>query len=656
MTAAGNSAIVAMMHKRLLPLLLLLVATPCWTKDFQKPKPIQPTPEAQKWADKTLRKLSLEEKIGQMFMMRGRAEFLNVASAEYKQLVDQIHRYHIGGVLMTVRTDGPFLLRNQPFEAAMFTNRLQHESRLPLIFAADFERGLAMRLNGATVFPHAMAFGATGNPAYVEGFAQIVAQESRAIGVQWNFSPVADVNSNPANPIINTRSFGEDPKQVSDMVTAYIRSARDAGLLTTAKHFPGHGDTETDSHLELARVGGDMQHLDHIELPPFEKAIAAGVDSVMVAHVTVPTLDPDPNHVASDSPLVIENLLKKQLGFKGLVVPDALDMNALMRLFVGHGGNPVGRAAVESIKAGNDLILIPSDLDAAYNGVLNAVRSGEISEARIDDSARKILMTKAMLGLQKARYVDIDALPNLIATPEHVAFGQLVADSAITLVRDNGQVLPLKRSARAAGNGTSTPGLTYQPEQEAGKKVLAVIFSDDIRTDSGRTLERELRARIPDANVMYVDPRIVKAMTPQVLQAVDEAQTVVAAVFLIPTAGKARRVQDRVQNTIGLTDASADLMQQILARAGNHTAVVAVGTPYVAASFPEVENYLCTFSTASISEFSAVKALFGEVPIRGHLPVTIPNIAERGAGIERPAVTPAAAPVEGDLLQHGEGK
>jgi len=640
------------MYKRLL--LVVLLAIPCLAKDFQKPGPIQTTADAQKWADKTLRKLSLEEKIGQMFLMRGRAEFLNVTSPDYLQLRDQIRRYHIGGVVLTVRTDGPFLLRNQPFEAATFTNRLQGESRLPLIFAADFERGLCTRLNGATVFPHAMAFGATGNPAYVEGFAQIVAQEARAIGVQWNFYPIADVNSNPANPIINTRSFGEDPKMVSEMVTAYIRAARDAGMMTTAKHFPGHGDTESDSHLQLARVGGDLQHLQNIELPPFEQAIAAGVDSVMVAHVTVPTLDPDPGRVASTSPLVIETLLKGQLGFKGLVVPDAMDMNALMRLFVGHDANPSARAAVEAVKAGNDMILIPADLDAAYNGLLNAVRSGEITEARIDESVRKILVTKATLGLVKARLVNIDALPNLIATPEHVAFGQLVADSAITLVRDNGQVLPLKKPAPA--NGTSGPALSYQAEQEAGKRVLAVIFSDDVRTDSGRTLERELRARIPDANVIYVDPRIAAAMTPQVMQAVNEAQSVIAAVYLIPTAGKAVRVQGTVQNAIGLADAPADLLRQILANAGPRTVVVAVGTPYVAAEFPEVQTYLCTFSAASISEFSAVKALFGEIPIHGHLPVTIPNIAQRGAGIEKPAVVAPVPPVEGGLLQHAQGK
>src|SRR5438445_12271907 len=211
---------------------------------------------------------------------------------------------------MSVPVEGPFLLRNQPFEAAELLNRLQKESKLPLILAADFERGVSMRLYGTTIFPHPMAFGAAGKPEYAENFGRITAQEARAIGVHWNFFPVADVNSNPANPIINTRSFGEDPKQVGDLLAAYIRGAHSAGLLTTAKHFPGHGDTATDSHLGTAQVTGDRARLDAVELPPFRKAIEAGIDSIMVAHVTVPALDPNLNAVATVSPQMVTRLLK----------------------------------------------------------------------------------------------------------------------------------------------------------------------------------------------------------------------------------------------------------------------------------------------------------------------------------------------------------
>src|SRR6202142_3336012 len=348
----------------------------CIAKDkYQQPGPIHLDREGEKWAEKTLRKLSPEEKIGQLFNVWVRAEFLNVDAPEYLQLRDSIHKYHLGGFTMTVPWDPPFLHPSQPTEAAELLNRLQQESHLPLLISADFERGVTMRLHGATEFPHAMAFGAANKLEYAEAFGRITAQEPRAIGVHWNFFPDADVNSNPANPIINTRSFGEDPKQVGDLVTAYIKGAHEGGMLTTVKHFPGHGDTATDSHLGVASVNVDRAHLESIELPPFRQAIAAGVDSVMVAHVTVPALDSDPNHVATISPVIVSDLLEQQLGFKGIVVTDALDMAGLTHLFI----NDIGRAAVEAFKAGNDVLLIPADFPASYNAMLQAVQSGEIS-------------------------------------------------------------------------------------------------------------------------------------------------------------------------------------------------------------------------------------------------------------------------------------
>jgi beta-N-acetylhexosaminidase len=615
-----------------------------YAKDFQRATPLQMSSSAQKWADKRLRKLSLEEKIGQMFMIRAYAEFLNVDSPEYLQLRDAIRRYHIGAVLMTVRLDGPFLLKSEPYEAAMFTNRLQKESELPLLFAADFERGLSQRFNSVTIFPHAMAFGAAGKPEYAEEFGRIVAQESRAIGVHWNFFPVTDVNSNPANPIINTRAFSEEQTQVSELAAAYIRGARNAGMLTTAKHFPGHGDTATDSHLELARVDSNKAHLDAVELVPFRRAIAAGVDSVMIAHVTVPALEPDPNRVASTSPAVIRDLLQSQLGFKGLIVPDALEMNALMRLFAGQtsAGAAAARATVEAVKAGNDMVLLPPDLDGAYNGLLNAVRSGEIPEAQIDASVRKILIAKAMVGLNKARLVDIDALDKIIASPANISFAQTVADSAVTLVRDNGKVLPLRKLGTKLG--TTSPALTYQTPGEGSGRVALVVFSDDVRSESGRTLERELRASNPDMRVIYVDPRMASAMTDQVLQTVSQARSVVAAVYLIPTAGRVARVQGVLQGTASMSDVSADLLHRVLRQAADKTIVLAMGTPYIAANFPEVRTYLCTFSNAAVSETAAAKAIFGEIEIRGRLPVSIPGIAARGTGLARPAVAQAVTP------------
>jgi beta-N-acetylhexosaminidase len=512
------------------------------------------------------------------------------------------------------------LLRTEPYEAAELLNRLQKESKLPLIFAADFERGVSMRLMGTTVFPHAMAFGGDGKVEDAETFGRISAEEARAIGIHWNFFPDADVNSNPANPIINTRSFGEDPKQVGDLVAAYIKGAHEGGMMTTVKHFPGHGDTATDSHLDVARIGVDRAHLDSIELPPFRQAIAAGVDSVMVAHVTVPALDSDPNHVATISPVIVSDLLEKQLGFKGIIVTDALDMAALTHLFA----NDIGRAAVEAFKAGNDLLLIPADFPASYNAMLQAVQSGEISRDRLDRSVLKILKAKGSLGLQDARMVDMKAIATLMGKPQNVAFGQQVADSAVALVRDNGKILPLK------SKGTAKAGLPYTTQEETHNQTLALLVSDDVRTESGRAFGREFLARIPDARVMYVDRRFAAGMSNEILKAVEEAKTVVVAVYAVPNAGK-------TGNGVALADATGTLMQQVLDRAAKKTTVVAMGNPYLAGDFPKVENYMCTFSNATVSEIAAVKALFGEIPIRGHLPVTIPNVAARGAGIERPA-------------------
>jgi beta-N-acetylhexosaminidase len=612
--------------RRTLAFLLLAVSltTAASAKEkYQHLGPIQLTHDGEKWAQKTLRKLTLEEKVGQVFMIWCRASFLNLENPEYLQLRDAIENYHVGSFAMTVHVDGPYLLRSEPYEAAELLNRLQTDSKLPLLFAADFERGVPMRLMGATVFPHAMAFGGEGKLEDAEAFGRITGEESRAIGIHWNFFPDADVNSNPANPIINTRSFGEDPKQVGDLVAAYIKGAHEGGMLTTAKHFPGHGDTATDSHLGVASVNVDRAHLDSIELPPFQRAIAAGVDSVMVAHVTVPALDPDPNHVATISPLIVTDLLEKQLGFQGVVVTDALDMAGLTHLFA----NNIGRAAVEAFKAGNDLLLIPADFPASYNAMLQAVQSGEISRERLDRSVLKILKTKASLGLQEGRIVDVKAIADVVGKPENLAFGQQVANDAVTLVRENSKVLPLKSPLN--NQGTPKAGLPYTTQEETRNRVVAVIFSDDMRTESGRAFGREFRARIPDAHLIYVDPRVAAGMSDEVMKAVNEAQVVVAAVYVIPTAGK-------MGNSVAMADATGMLLQQVLDLAAAKTAVVAMGNPYLAAQFPKIENYMCTFSNATVSEVAAVRALFGEIAIHGHLPVSIPEIAARGAGIEHP--------------------
>ena len=620
------------MLQRLLLAALILGGVSNFGKDktrdrHQQPGAIRLDKDGQKWADKVLRKMSPEEKVGQLLVIFVKAQFMNQADREWIELRDTVRKYHIGGVVLTVPASGPVLYKSQPNVAAELLNRLQKSSTLPLIVAADFERGAAMRLNGVTVFPHAMAFGAAGRLENAETLGRITAQEARAIGVQWNFFPDADVNSNPTNPIINTRAFGGDPEQVSDLVAAYIRGAHEGGMLTTAKHFPGHGDTSTDSHLGVAAVVGSRARLDQVELPPFKRAIEAGVEAVMVAHVTVPALDPEPHHIATTSPAVVTGVLRKEMGFKGIVVTDALGMGGLTRLY----SKGIGRASVDAFKAGSDMLIVPPDIDGSYRAMVRAVRNGEISRERLDESVRKVLELKASLGLHKARLVDMEQLSRAVAQPENLDAGQRIADEAITLVRDNGQVLPLKTS------GTPQPTLAYQTVAEVRDRLVAVIFSDDLRTESGHMLEHQILAREPEARIIYVDARSAKGMKSSVLEAVDTAERVIAAVYVIPTAGKAVAGAGGPKNSVAMDEATGSLLNAILENAANRTVVLAMGNPYLVQGFPAIENYVCAFSNMSVSETAAVKAVFGEIPIRGHLPVSIPGVALRGEGLERPA-------------------
>ena len=578
------------------------------------------------WAEKTLKNLSLEEKVGQLFMIRMRVELLNGRSPSYFELRNNIRKYHVGALAMSAPPQGRARDIRRRYEVVTLLNQLQEESKLPLLVAGDFERGvLPAHLFGTTVFPHAMAFGAAGNLAYAEEFGRITAQESRALGVHWNLFPVADVNSNPANPIIGTRAFGANPEQVGELVAAYIRGARANGMLTTAKHFPGHGNTATDSHVAVPVVNDDPDHLRAIDLPPFQKAIGAGVDAVMTAHVRVLALDPDPGRVATTSRAIVTGLLKNQLGFKGIVVTDALDMAGLVGLYA---KNP-GRVAVDAFKAGSDVLTEPYNLDACYRAMLDAVRSGEIGQDRLDASVLKILQAKASLGLEKNRLVDVAVIPRLVGNPESIAAGQRISDAAITLVRDNGKVLPLR-------DGRSDKRLRVVSQAKAQPDLLVIILCDNRRAEDGRVLERQIRERVPEARVVYVDPRVAAARSDEVLNAANRAQQVVVAVYVVPSAARTRTVARGQKNSASLPDSTAKLLSGILARATDKTAVLAMGTPYLTEDFPTIQNYICTFSNATVSEISAAKAIFGEIPIPGHLPVNLSNGSVPDATTGRP--------------------
>ncbi len=544
-----------------------------------------------------------------------RIEFMNVKSPDYLKLREEMRQYHVGGFGVTVFVEGTSLLKSEPLEAAELTNSLQRDSKYPLLFAADFERGLSMRMNGATAFPAAMAFGAAGDPKLAREFGSITAQEARAIGIQWNWFPVADVNSNPANPIINTRSFSEDPEQVSQLISAYIEGARSEGMLTTAKHFPGHGDTDTDSHLTLARVNASLDRLNQVELVPFRAAIAAGVDSIMLAHITAPALEPDPDKPASVSFNVVTGLLKGTLGFKGLVITDALDMGALTRVFSGTPAQVSASEAVAAIEAGNDMVIIPGDLEGAYNGLLEAVKQGRIKPQRLDASVLKILRAKASVGLNRTRYADMANVTTAIGKPDNLAIGQQIADRAVTLLKDERHLVPL---ASAASSGA----------------VVAVIFTDNASlSEGGRTFARQLRQRLPGASVLFVDEANVGFLGPQVMAAVASAKTVIAVAEAVPSARRATHGQ--AGGSVDLDVDAAQLLAKMVNAAPDRTIVAAFGNPYIGSQLPNVETYLCTYSNTQTSAIGLAEALFGEIPIHGRSPVTIPGVAQRGAGLDR---------------------
>ena len=577
--------------------------------------PVHLDRNSERWAAATLRKMSLEEKIGQMIMPWARIEFMNVNNPEYLQLREEMRKYHVGGFGVTVFVEGASLVKSEPLEAAELTNSLQRDSKYPLLFAADFERGLSMRMNGTTVFPTAMAFGAAGDTKLAREFGSITAEESRAIGIQWNWFPVADVNSNPANPIINTRSFSEDPVQVGQLVAAYIEGARGEGMLTTAKHFPGHGDTDTDSHLTLARVNASMDRLNEVELVPFRAAIAAGVDSVMLAHITAPALEPDPDKPASISYNVVTGLLKGKLGFKGMVITDALDMGALTRVFSGSPSQVSGSEAVAAIEAGNDMVIIPGDLGGAYTGLLDAVKRGAITPKRIDASVLKILRAKASVGLDRVRFVDMAKVSEVIAKPENLAIAQQIADKSIALLEDANQLVPLAAK--------------HSPEG-----VLAVIFTDNANLSDGvRVFARQLRLRSSGVTILYVDEANSSFIAPQVMAAVASAKTVIAVAESVPVARRSSATH--AGGSVSMDVDSAQLLANIVKAASDKTVVVAFGNPYVGLQLTGVGTYLCTYSNTTTSAISVAKALFGEIAIHGRSPVTIPGIAQRGAGLDR---------------------
>src|SRR5215467_10448357 len=393
--------------------------------------PQKPLSSAERqWVEAAMRRMTTDEKVGQLLFTTFHGTFTSSRSAEYEKLVHDITELHVGGFIVVTRMTPLGIEKSQTYPTAVLANQLQGKAKLPLLVGADFERGSAMRLDEGTSFPTQMAIAAGGDARDAYTMGKITAMEARQAGVQWIYAPVADVNNNPGNPIINTRSFGEEPARVSEFVAQYIRGVEENGGLATAKHFPGHGDTAADSHVDLPVIRADRQRLDSLELVPFRSAISAGVGSIMTGHLNIPALETDPNTPATLSAHILTDLLRTDLRFQGLVVTDAMDMGGITVRFA------PGEAAVRAVLAGADCLLMPPVPDAAFAALQGAVKSGRISRQRLDASVRRILEAKARLGLEKNRLVDLGELNTNFASVNWQKEAQDISDRGITLLRD----------------------------------------------------------------------------------------------------------------------------------------------------------------------------------------------------------------------------
>nr|WP_181884616.1 glycoside hydrolase family 3 protein [Neobacillus piezotolerans] len=551
--------------------------------------------EAKKgWIQSKLQHMTLEEKVGQLFIVHVYGKKAEDQAYEEtnlknnrggKNFKEVIEKYKIGGVIyfnwsqnITTPADPPQVnaLSNELQKIAM-SQRMQ----IPLYISTDQEGGIVQRLTSpGTVFPGNMALGATRSTEYAAKTADILAKELKAIGVNMDFAPVADVNMNPANPVIGVRSFGEDPKLVSDLTVAQVEAFQNQNVIATAKHFPGHGDTATDSHYGLPIINHDLETLHKVDLAPFKAAIDAGVDSIMTAHIVVPALD-DSGLPATLSKPILTDLLRKELGFDGLIITDSLDMS-------GANVVPADRIAVEAFKAGADILLNPPNVEVAYNAVLNAVKNGEISKKRLDESVFRILEYKMKRGLFDNPYTDASAV-KVVGAPEHLAAAEEIANKSITLVKNEGGLLPLKKTDSILIAGPST-----------GKPTM---LADLLKAKGFNTSASSASA------------------TPTAAQ-------IAAAVELAKQADKVI-----VTTYNGATNAGQQQLVKALQDSGKKVIVVAIRNPYDLMAFPTASAYLTTYGDRDVSILALSRVLAGEVNPSGKLPVSIPGLYGFGTGL-----------------------
>jgi beta-N-acetylhexosaminidase len=585
-----------------------------------KPYSSKPSAAARKWAEKELRRMSLDEKIGQLICVGINATFLNQDSSAFKDLRHQVQDNHVGGII---------LFRGPVYESVMLVNRMQSLAHYPLLISADLEAGAGMRFDDTVNMPWNMAVGATGNPDYARRQGALTAHEARALGVQQIYAPVADVNNNAANPVINVRSFGEDPEAVGRFVAAFIEGAQSGGVIATAKHFPGHGDTATDSHRGLPEIDVNRDRLNAVELVPFRAAVKSGVGSVMTGHIGMPQIDPTavvplprdvklkPIDTDENGEVVVENgtmpttlspvmngILRRDLGFDGLIVTDALSMSGLTIYFTQE------EAAARAIEAGADLLLKPADPDASLRGVREAVTKGRIKEQRIDQSVLKVLAAKYDLGLVTQRITPLDQIDTNVAGKQAVDLAREIAEHAITLVRNDDKLLPLS---------------SLKPDARIFN--LAITNGDDRLWISNTFTEALVEAIGPGRKLetVVLDERSSDAEVQKALEKASRADLVIGSLY-----GRVRTGQAR---SLGLPESGAKALTALI-KSRKPLVGISFGNPYLLQNFPELRTYVVAYGDMPSLQAAAARAVAGELDITGKLPITLPGLYPRGTGIQ----------------------
>ncbi len=572
-----------------LALVALIAVDACAPRIRPEGVPFAPAPKPG-WVGRTLRKMTLEEKIGQLIAVRFSGVFRNEEDEELRAVEDLIVRKKVGAVI---------IFGGEVYETAHVLNRLQRLARYPLLVASDLERGTGNQITGATLFPPLMSLGAAGSEAVAREMGRVTAVEGRALGIHMTYAPVVDVNINPDNPIINTRAVGEDPELVSRIAAAFIAGVQGAGMIATAKHFPGHGDTSEDSHSLLPTITADRDRLEKVELYPFRRAIEAGVGAVMTAHLYVPALDPEPGLPATLSEPILSGVLRRRLGFKGLIVTDALEMRGITDSF------PPEEAALRALRAGVDMLLLPLETEKVADSLVRAVREGRISEARINESVARVLRAKAGLGLHRERFVDIERISRVVGSLQARRSALEAFERSVTLVKNEGAVVPLA----------------------ADRKIAVVSLSSD-RGDyyAGRQFAAAVRRRAPAALELYADGDTGQESLDEALEAARRCDIVVVALFSRLSAGK---------GSVDLEPKHKAFVERLLGLEAR-PAVVAVsfGSPYFLRSFPGVDAYVCLYRNTPQTQEVAAAALFGELDVSGRLPVSLPGLFPFGHGLE----------------------